>query len=244
MRVAFLGATRGMGRALARKIGARRCAGMLGRDEQELERSAADLETLNPGVQVGTFRCDLERFDKFAPALDYAEHELGALDAVVVTAGMFATQQALEEDPELTARLLDVDFRATVLFCEEARHRLLARGGGTLCVFGSVAGDRGRRPVGLYGAAKAGLACYLEALDHRYRREGLQVVCVKPGFVKTSMTDGLRVPPFAGEPDRVAVDVLRAINRGTPVIYTPAAWRWILGSIRLMPRAVMRRVDI
>lgn len=244
MRVAFLGATKGMGRAMARRMAARGDAlVLLGRDQQELERSAADLEAINPRVQVGTYRCDLERLETFAPALEYAEHELGALDAIVVTAGMFATHQELADNPKLAARLLEVDFRATVLFCEEARRRLLANGGGTLCVFGSVAGDRGRRSVGLYGAAKAGLAAYLESLDHAYRRAGLQVVCVKPGFVKTAMTAALNPPPFAGNPEQVAADVLRAIDRGTPVVYSPAAWRWILAVVRVIPRSVMRRVS-
>ena len=72
-------------------------------------------------------------------------------------------------------------------------------------MFSSVAGERGRKPVVLYGAAKAGLTRYLEGLDHRFHATGLRVICVKPGFVKTSMTSGLRPPPFAGEPEQVAV---------------------------------------
>jgi short-subunit dehydrogenase len=131
----------------------------------------------------------------------------------------------------------------TVQFCEAARARLLARGGGTLCVFSSVAGDRGRQRVILYGAAKAGLSHYLEGLDHKFRKHGLRVVSVKPGFVKTSMTAQLDVPPFAGEPERVAARVARAIERGDPVVYAPGIWRWIMCVIRLLPRAVLRRID-
>src|SRR6185436_2349688 len=111
------------------------------------------------------------------------------------------------------------------------------------CVFSSVAGERGRKPVVLYGAAKAGLTRYLEGLDHKFRARGLRVVCVKPGFVKTSMTDGLTPPPFAGEPEPVARRVLRAIDRGQPVVYAPAAWRWVMLVIRSLPRAVMRRLE-
>jgi short-subunit dehydrogenase len=129
-----------------------------------------------------------------------------------------------------------------VLFCEAVRKRLLAAGGGTLCVFSSVAGERGRKPVVLYGAAKAGLSRYLEALDHKHRGDGLRVVTVKPGFVRTSMTEGLPAPPFAGEPEGVAATVLKAIDRGTPVVYAPPMWRWIMCVIRWLPRLVMRRI--
>jgi short-subunit dehydrogenase len=106
-----------------------------------------------------------------------------------------------------------------------------------------VAGERGRKPVVLYGAAKAGLSRYLEGLDHRFRSRGLRVVCVKPGWVRTSMTEGLPVPPFAGEPESVARRVLKAIDRGSPVVYAPAPWRWVMMVIRGLPRFVLRRVQ-
>ena len=245
-RIAVLGATKGMGRALARLMAERGdVLFLLGRDNEDLERSARDLEvraSAGSSTTVGTALCDLERPHTFAPALDAAEEALNGLDAVVVTAGLFHPQDELEADAEKTLRLLDVDFSRTVAFCEEARKRLMKRGGGTLCVFSSVAGERGRKPVAIYGAAKAGLSRYLEALDHKFRSQGLVTVCVKPGFVKTSMTAGLDPPPFAGEPEAVARRVLEAIDRGWPEVYAPAIWRWIMVVIRLLPRFVMRRI--
>lgn len=246
MRVAFLGATSGMGRALARRLVLRPDTRLflLGRDLEGLQRSARDLEVRGdkPTDSIAAAVCDLDDPSTFAPAIEAAAESLGGLDLVVVTAGVFATQEALEADPEAALRLLRVDFAHTVAFCEAARRRLLEDGGGTLCVFSSVAGDRGRKPVGLYGAAKAGLSTYLEALDHRYRSEGLVTVCVKPGFVRTSMTHGLPESPFAGDPEDVAERVLKAIDRGTPVVYAPPMWRWVMLVIRHLPRFVMRRV--
>jgi short-subunit dehydrogenase len=243
MKVVFLGATKGMGRALARLMAERgHELFLLGRDLADLEKSARDLDVRGGRAPVGAAPCDLERPEHFAAALDAADAALGGFDAVVVTAGLFATQDRMEADVDLARRLLAIDFTNAVLFCEHARRRLLSRGGGTLCVFSSVAGERGRKPVVLYGAAKAGLTRYLEGLDHRFRSRGLKTVCVKPGFIKTSMTEGLPVPPFAGEPDAVAPAVLRAIERGRPVVYVPAIWRWVMLVVRALPRAVMRRV--
>jgi len=242
MNVVFLGATKGMGRALARKMAARGDRlFLLGRDQVDLEKSAADLAA-DGARPAGVARADLGDRTSFAPALDAASAALGRIDVVVVTAGVFATQDALEHDTELLHDVLDIDFTATVLFCEAARKRLLEQGGGTLAVFSSVAGERGRKPVLLYGAAKAGLTRYLEGLDHKFRADGLRVVTVKPGFVKTGMTAGLKSPPFAGEPEDVAARILRAIDRGSPVVYAPAAWGPIMATIRTLPRFVMRRV--
>ena len=244
MKAVLFGASKGMGRALARLMAARGDRlFLIGRTPEDLERSARDLEIRGAPTPVMTAFCDLLKPESFAPALDQAERELQGFDTVVVTAGMFAAQEEMETDPELAARVLAADFTGTVLFCEEARRRLLPTGGGTLCVFSSVAGERGRKPVILYGAAKAGLSKYLEGLDHKFRARGLRTVCVKPGFVKTGMTAGLKPPPMAGEPEAVARRVLRAIDRGRPEVYAPAAWRGVMCIIRNLPRVVRRKIE-
>ena len=232
-----------MGRALARAMAERGDhIALLGRNVDQLERSARDLEARGAARPVATARCDLERPHTFEPSLAEASGALGGLDVVVVTAGIFAPQEELEADPDRVERLLRINFTNTVLFCEAARKRLLRGGGGTLCVFSSVAGERGRKPVVIYGASKAGLSAYLEGLDHRHRLQGLRVVDVRPGFVRTSMTEGLPEPPFAGEPEHVARRVLRAIDRGEPVVHAPAPWGAIMAVVKRLPRAVLRRV--
>lgn len=242
MKAVLFGASKGMGRALAQLMAARGDRlFLLEHMVEELQASARDLEIRGAPAPVGTAFCDLLQPASFGPALDQAKRELGGFDVVIVTAGLFASQEDMENDPQLAARLLTADFTNTVLFCEEARKRLLVAGG-TLCVFSSVAGERGRKPVILYGAAKAGLSRYLEGLDHKFRAKGLKTVCVKPGFVKTGMTVGLKPPPFAGTPDEVARRVLKAIDRGWPEVYVPLMWRWVMCVIRKLPRFVMRKI--
>lgn len=244
MKAVILGGTNGIGRAIARHLAERGDAVfLLGRDADELERSAADLKARHPKQQpAGTALCDLEAPEGFAAALDAADAGLDRFDTVIVTAAMFATQDRLEADIAFTQRLLTVNFANTVVFCEHVKKRLLARGGGRLAVFSSVAGDRGRKPVALYGASKAGLSAYLEALDHKHHADKLAVLCVKPGFVKTGMTAGLKPPPFAGEPEGVARDVVRALDRRKPMLYTPSMWQLVMAVIKRLPRFVMRKI--
>lgn len=233
-----------MGRAIARRLVARGdSVFLLGNEQAELERSVADLKAHHPtGADMGFALCDLAAPEGFAAALDAADAALGGFDTVVVTAALFASQEALEADIELCRKLVTLDYANTLVFCEHARKRLLARGGGHLAVFSSVAGDRGRKPVAIYGSAKAGLSIYLEALDHKYHAAGLHVLTVKPGFVKTGMTAGLKPPPFAGEPDQVARDVVRALDTRKPVLYTPGMWWLVMLVIRSLPRFVMRKI--
>jgi len=246
LKIALLGGTKGIGRALARLVfaeGHSLC--LLGRNPRELDASARDVQIrAGRDEKVSFVECDLTQPEGFADALDKASAKLEGVDTVVVTAAVFAAQDELEANSALTRELVTVNFASTVLFCEEARKRLLRAGGGTLCVLSSVAGERGRKPVVIYGASKAGVSAYLEGLDHKFRAQGLRTVCVKPGFVKTGMTAGLDPPPFAGEPEGVARDILKAIERGTPVVYTPRIWRYVMLVIRNLPRSLMRRLEL
>jgi short-subunit dehydrogenase len=244
VKAVFLGATKGMGRAVARSMAERGDAVfLLGREPGELERSVTDLQIRGAGGRVGFAICNLLEPAGFAPALEEAAAALGGFDVVVVSAGAFATQDQLEKDVALRDELLITNFVNTVHFCEEARTRLLASGGGTLAVFSSVSGDRARKKSVLYGASKAGLTHYLTGLDHKFRQNGLRTVLVKPGFVRTGMTASLDPPPFSGEPRRVARDVLRAIDHGRPLVYSPPVWRVVMLVMRSLPRAVMRRIE-
>jgi len=243
MRVAFVGATRGMGKALSRLMAARGdrlC--LLGRDAGELAAAAADLEARGAPRPVGTAMLDLAAPAGFAAALDAADAAVGGFDALVVTAGAFGAQAELARDPGRLGEVLHVNFTGTAVLCQQAAERLAARGGGRICAFSSVAGDRARRSNYLYGASKAGLSAFLEGLGLAYADRRVRVTCVRPGFVRTGMTEGLPAPPFAGEPDAVAELVLRALDRGAPVVYAPAPWRWVMLAIRGLPRAVMRRI--
>lgn len=242
MRVVVLGATRGMGREVARRLAERGDhLVLLGRKQADLDAAQADLEGRG-AAEVVTRVFDLADADAFEPAIDAAASALGTLDAVVVTASLFGTQEDLEADLGVTAQLLDVNFTKTILFCEVARTRLMEMGGGSLVVFSSVAGDRGRRSNGLYSATKAGLSHYLEALDHRFHDQGLHTLCVKPGFIRTGMTEGLDEPPFTGEPDEVSRLVVAAMDRKAPMVYAPRIWQLVMLVISFLPRFVMRRV--
>jgi decaprenylphospho-beta-D-erythro-pentofuranosid-2-ulose 2-reductase len=250
-RIAIVGATRGMGREVARRLAERGDhLALLGRDPEALEAAKADLMARG-AADVSIVACDLASADAhgpalvhatFAPALDAASEALGGIETVVVTAGLFGTQEQLEADADLRARVLDVNFTKTILFCEHARTLLLEQGGGSLVVFSSVAGDTARKTVGLYGATKAGLSHYLGSLDRRYHSQGLHVLLVKPGFVRTGMTAGLKEPPFAGEPDAVSRDVVAAMSRRAPVLYTPRIWQLVMLVVMHLPRSVMRKV--
>ena len=122
---------------------------------------------------------------------------------------------------------------------------LEAQGGGAIAAIASVAGDRGRQSNYLYGAAKGGLALFLEGLAHRFAKGPVRVLTVKPGFIDTPMTDGLaKGGPLWASPERVAADIDRAVVNKNTVLYTPWFWRLIMMVIRHLPRPIFNLLRI
>ena len=124
-----------------------------------------------------------------------------------------------------------------------AARRFQQRKAGCIVGISSVAQDRGRigRPV--YNASKAGMDTYLEALRNRLWRHGVRVTTVRPGFVETPMTAGLKLKG-AISADAAAAQILRARDRQRAIVYVPGKWRWIMFVIRCIPSFVFRKLSI
>ena len=140
--------------------------------------------------------------------------------------------------------MLRTDLLGPVSLLTRAAQRLEAQGSGCIAALSSVAGDRGRGSNLVYGAAKAGLTAFLSGLRNRLSGAGVRVVTVKPGFVDTPMTDHLPKNPLYASPERVARDVVRAIDTGADVVYTPWWWRFVMLAVRLIPERLFKRLSL
>ena len=115
-----------------------------------------------------------------------------------------------------------------------------------LAAVSSVAGDRGRQSNYPYGASKAALDAYLSGLRNRLFPLGVRVVTIKPGFVRTRLTEGKVNPrsPLLAEPAQVAADIRRAIEGSADVVYTRWFWRPIMMIIRCIPEFIFKRLKL
>jgi short-subunit dehydrogenase len=109
----------------------------------------------------------------------------------------------------------------------------------------SVAGERGRASNYVYGAAKAGLTAFLSGLRGRMARHGVRVITVKPGFVHTRMTEGMRLPRgLTTTPDDVAAAILAAETGGRNILYVRPVWAVIMALLRLVPEGLFHRLRL
>ncbi|HEY3597141.1 MAG TPA: SDR family oxidoreductase [Paraburkholderia sp.] len=229
---------------------ARRWAGqganlfLAGRHEIRLEAVAQDLRVRGAG-KVATHVLDMNDHLQHAAMLDAYRSEFGQIDIVLIAHGSLPDQTQCERDVGAALRELSTNAISTIALLTLLASVFERQGSGTIAVIASVAGDRGRPSNYVYGAAKAAVATFCEGLRARLFKSGARVLTIKPGFVDTPMTAGLSLPgPLVASPERVAADIVRAIERGKDTLYTPWFWSGIMLIIRSLPRFVFKRVSL
>lgn len=168
----------------------------------------------------------------------------GDIDVVLVAAGVLGDQEAAWQDVDAALHLADVNYRAAVLAGVIAAGRLREQGHGALVLLSSVAGERVRRSNFAYGASKAGADGFYLGLGEATRADGVQVMVVRPGFVRSPMTAGLPVPPLSQDPDQVARAILAGLASGRRIVWAPSGMRWVMTGMRHLPQSVFRRLPI
>ena len=243
-RVLVIGATSAIAQAVARRWAARGDTLLLAaRDAARTESVAQDLRIRGaPSVHVETG--DLDDVATIPRIVAQARATMGGIDVALLAYGVLGDPALAKADARALERLLHVNFVSAAAWCEALVAVLESQGRGTLAVIGSVAGDRGRQSNYAYGAAKGGLAIFLDGLRHRVARSDVRVVTLKPGFVDTPMTAEFPKGPLWASPDRAAASIVAAVDAGKPVAYIPGFWRLIMLAVRNVPRAVLHRTKL
>jgi decaprenylphospho-beta-D-erythro-pentofuranosid-2-ulose 2-reductase len=165
------------------------------------------------------------------------------IDCVVLASGVLGEQSHLEDDPAAAAELAVANYAGPVSTLLHVARRLEEQGHGTIVVLSSAAGERARRSNFVYGSSKAGLDAFAQGLADSLVPAGVRVVVVRPGFVRSSMTEGRDDAPLATTPAAVAEAVAAAIASGKETVWVPGALRYVMAALRHLPRPAWRRVS-
>lgn len=217
---------------------------LIARNQDRLEQVAADL-VARGAAAVLCQQLDVDRLDEHEAAVQRCSAELGALDIVLVAPGTLPDQQVCQDDVSVAVREFNTNAVSIIALLTRFANIVEQQRRGTIAVISSVAGDRGRQSNYLYGSAKAALSTFCDGLRARLFKVGAHVVTIKPGFVATPMTAGLPLPgPLVATPDKVGGDIVRAVEKGKDVIYTPWFWWGIMLIIRSIPGRVFKRLSL
>lgn len=195
-----------------------------------------------PGLDVTPVAFDADDVGAHPAAVDAAFAALGDVDVAVVAFGVLGDQARAERDPAAAVAVMRTNLLGAVSVLTLLGERLRAQGHGAIVVLSSVAGERVRRANYVYGASKAGLDGFAQGLGDALAPAGIPVLDVRPGFVRTKMTEGLDPAPFSTTPDVVAERVASGLRRGAHTAHAPPLLRWVFLVMRHLPRGVFRRL--
>jgi len=214
--------------------------------------AARDPETLEPRAKelrdAGATEVDLVRFD--ADDLDshpgfaaevFGRH--GDIDLVLLAFGVLG-DDSVNDRRDAAVALLRTNFLGAASVLLPVVERLRDQGHGTVVVLSSVAGERVRKSNFVYGSSKAAIDGFAQGLGDALQGSGVHVMVVRPGFVHTKMTAGLKPAPFSTTPEAVADVILHGVRRGADTVWAPPLLRWVMAVVRHLPRPLFRRLDL
>ncbi len=192
----------------------------------------------------GTAVADLDATEHHPELLAHAINQLGGMDVAYLAHGVLGDQPQAEQDFEHAAQILHTNLTSPVSLLTWLANYCVQRHAGTLAVISSVAGERGRKSNYVYGASKAGLTAFLGGLRNRIDREGVNVLTIKPGPVKTAMTATMKGSEKFADVDVVATTIVKAIDAKRDVLYVPIIWAPIMAVIREIPEAIFKKLNL
>ncbi len=215
---------------------------LAGRPSASLDAAAQALTDLGiPGVvTVGFDATDTGAHGELVDRL----FDEGDLDIVLMAFGLLGDQAQAEADPALAVTVATTNYTGAVSVGLHVARRLRGQGHGTLVVLSSVAGDRARRSNFVYGSTKAGLDAFAQGLGDALHGSGAHVLIVRPGFVRTRMTQGLAEAPMTIDPDDVGRIIVSALRKGRETVYAPGPLRVVMTGLKTLPRPVFRKLPL
>jgi len=212
---------------------------LAGRPSPRLDEAKARLEAR--GCAVETIPFDAREADTDVVSKAFAG---GDIDVALVAFGLLGDNERAWTDVAVAVELAQVNYTAAVGVGVALGERMTAQGHGSIVAFSSVAGERARRSNFVYGSTKAGLDAFYSGLTEALRPVGVHVTVVRPGFVHTRMTEGLKPAPLSTTPEAVAAVVVDAVRTRKELVWAPAPLRFVMSALRHVPRAIFRRLPI
>ncbi|HEV3357063.1 MAG TPA: decaprenylphospho-beta-D-erythro-pentofuranosid-2-ulose 2-reductase [Pseudonocardiaceae bacterium] len=239
----LLGGTSEIGLAIVERFAAARTLRVVlaGRPGPRLVAAAERLR--DKGCTVSTLEFDARRPETHVEVVDKAFAD-GDIDVSVVAFGILGEAERAWTDVAAVREMAEVNYVAPVTVGVALANRLRAQGHGSLVALSSVAGERIRRSNFVYGSTKAGLDGFYTGLTEALRPSGVHVTVVRPGFVHSQMTEGMKAAPLSQTPQQVAEITVDAVRNRRELVWAPGPMRWVMSVLRHVPRPVFRKLPI
>ncbi|HHQ69774.1 MAG TPA: SDR family NAD(P)-dependent oxidoreductase [Halothiobacillaceae bacterium] len=227
----LIGASSGIGRALALELLKQgHHVALTARRQSQLDEIAAGYPQ-----QTRVLPADVTVLAELQAAFTALTQDGRKVDSVIMNAADYEPMRLEDFDPELFARLMQVNFQGVVNGIATVRE-YMQQNGGEIAITASVAGYRGLPYAAPYGASKAALINMAESLAPEFARYGVAIRVINPGFVRTALTEKNNFAmPGRIEPEQAAALIAKRLQRGGFELLIPRGFGLLMKLIRLMP---------
>ena len=216
------------------------------RDKEKLDILLADLKVRAAPEQIITgITADLTDYSRHEALFSMAQESLGSLDSVLVAHGILPIQPDCENNIPLMLDSFHINALSVISLLSIAANLFTKKENGVIAAISSVAGDRGRQSNYVYGSAKGAVSIFMQGLRNRLTKKNISVVTIKPGFVRTPMTDGFeRDGVLWADPEKIAKGIVNAMRKGKGEVYLPWFWQGIMWIIKSIPEFIFKRLSL
>ena len=244
--IVLFGGTSEIGQAILKRVvkpGVSRVV-LVSRNLDKAESSTTSLADRFPEVDFHHVRFDASDAASMQDVVQAVTDEIGDIDVAIVSQGLLNEGVDYYANPSGLIEMANVNFTATMTLLYSLATQLKSQGYGKIVLLSSVAGERVRKGNPAYGATKAGIDGFALALDHELVGSGASLLVVRPGFVSTKMTAGMKKAPFSTDADSVAAIVEKGIAADKKVVWAPGVLRWMFLILKNVPLPVWRRLPL
>lgn len=178
------------------------------------------------------------------PAMIDSAFSAGDIDVAIVAFGMDADAEELWHNQAKAVQVAEINYTAAVSVGVLLAGKMGAQGFGQIIAMSSVAGERVRRTNFVYGSTKAGLDGFYLGLGEALREDGVRVLVIRPGQVRTRFSAHVKEAPLTVDKEDVAELAVAAAAKGKEIVWAPGAFRYVMMVLRHVPRAIFRRLPI
>ncbi len=244
--VVLFGGTSEIGQAILHKVvkpGVSRLV-LVSRDIDAANRVSQDLVGSHPDLDVHHVRYDASDAASMEHVVAEVADAIGDIDIAIIAQGLLNEGQDYYNTPSHLVDVVNVNLTGAMVLLYSLSSRMRSQGYGKIVLLSSVAGERVRKGNPVYGATKAGIDGFALALDHELEGSGASILVVRPGFVTTKMTTGMKKVPFSTDPEHVAQIVEKAISSDKKIVWAPAPLHWMFLILKNLPIAIWRRLPL
>lgn len=239
----LLGGNSDIGLATARRLVDDRCKLVIlaVREPERASEAAEELRTR--GAEVEVVRFDATETASHGKLMGDLFERHADIDLAILAFGVLGDQAEFDDDPELAASAVTTNYTGAVSSGLAVAAQMREQGHGTIVFLSSVAAERARSSNFVYGSSKAGMDAFAQGLSDSLASSGIHVMIVRPGFVASRMTEGMKSQPFSTTPEAVAEAVTTGLTRRSRTIWVPGILRYVFMTMRHLPVPLWRIVS-